>query len=846
MKYLSIPLNLIKFWYPESLTFFLRTWKNCLLYLEEDLAVGLMFKLLFVPLFHDSSFTGRILSFFFRSLRILLGLLAFFLVSIAVFALALAWFLLPLLPFILEGWMDILAKGLLFSGVVLFVNHLVSHPPKKVWQIKSPQEVWQASFLKSKDLDFVKLLKTEEVKNLLLYLEETPENFLKFAKPKDEKLVLEKAFDLGKKLGMPYFLPEHFFVSCLLSFPNVEQELLKIKENLKIEDFIDVLEFFQRRRKHWRVIPIWDEDFKVKHLKGVNRGWLGVPTPNLDLVSEDLTKKASKEFIPDFVGRRYSLNQVINILSLDVGRNALIVGEGGSGKDTLVNYLAKMIVSGDAPESISTKRLVKLDLTKLLNGIKSQGELAERLKNIFEEVEYSGNIIIFAPEIHNLGIGEVGSEFNLYSLLLPFIEGSKFQFIATTEPANYSRVVEKNSNFAMLFTKIELPEASETETISILKNQAIEIERYKKIKTSLLAIKAMASLSKEYIHERVLPDSALQVFLQCETKAENNWIKKSIVEKVVEGWTHVPVGRVEIETKYQLLNLEKEIHKKMVNQQEAVVVIADTLRRAAAGLREKSRPIGSFLFVGPTGVGKTELAKTLVEVYFQGKGKFVRLDMSEYQTLEAALRLIGKVGEGGQLTEVVRNNPYSLILLDEFEKADPKVLTLFLQILDDGRLTDGMGRTIDFTNTIIIATSNAGSLTIAQGLERGQSLEQLKEKVHLELLQIFKPELINRFDEVVLFKPLSKEDLQKIVLLKLSDLQKMLENQGFLVEFTPGLIEKLAEKGYDPALGARPLRRLIQDSLEAKLSIMILENKIPKGEKFTVGEDLITPGRWPR
>ena len=296
------------------------------------------------------------------------------------------------------------------------------------------------------------------------------------------------------------------------------------------------------------------------------------------------------------------------------------------------------------------------------------------------------------------------------------------------------------------------------------------------------------------------------------------------------------VGTVD---KNRLLNLEEELHQRLIDQVQAVKAVANSLRRSATGLSEAGRPIGSFLFVGPTGVGKTELAKTLAETYFKTQRAFIRFDMSEYQNPESVVRLIGGSGEGGLLTEEIRNRPYALLLLDEFEKANDKILTLFLQVLDDGRLTDGAGRIIDFENTIIIATSNAGSLLIAQGIQAGKSIEIIEKSVNDELLKEFRPELINRFDEVVLFKPLSQEDLQKIVKLKLSVLQNQMKAKGYLIEFSEDLVSGLGKRGFDPVMGARPLRRIIQDTLEAEISRLILENKLIKGEPYTADVDLL-------
>lgn len=835
MKLINLPIKILQFWYPEAFIVFLRTFKHTILYLEEDLAVGLMFKLLFVPLFHDASIVGRVLSFCFRSFRILLGLFAFVLTSGLTAILAVIWFLLPVLAFIFTGLVGYIFKGLLFSGVVLFAHHILSHPAKGVWQIKDIKDIWQASWIKHKDNNLVKLLKTEAVKIFLSYLEKNIQDFANFPNTAAPDTVLTNVLDLGKKTKAKYLDAQYFFAAKILNTPDINNQLMKL--DLTLSDLIDTLDFLVKRDNFWKVFFVWDEDFQIKHLKGVNRGWLGVPTQVLDSVSEDLTRKASKYYIEDFIGRPHIVAEVINLLSLEKGRNVLLVGEPGVGKSALVEYLAKLIIAGDAPDELAIKRLVKLDISGIMIGITSQGELAERLKIIFDEIRTCGDIVLFIDEIQNLGIGEAGSQFNLFSLMLPYIESSNFQFLATTEPGNYTKILEKNGSFARLFNKVNLPPATIAETVEILKVTSIEHERNKEIKTSILSLKAIPHLCNQYIHDRLLPDSALQVFNECLHLAEAGWINKRIVEEVLQRRVNIPIGEVTVqEEKQQLLNLEAIIHKRMIDQEQAVSAVANVLRRSATGIREKNRPIGSFLFVGPTGVGKTELAKILADVYFKTSGAFIRFDMSEYQLQESVDKLIGKPGEDGLLADAIRAKPYSLVLLDEFEKADPKLLTLFLQVLEDGRLTSGSGILIDFTNTIIIATSNAASLTIAHGLQSGQAIKQIDKAVNDELLQIFKPELINRFDDVILFRPLSEADLQKIVRIKLAALQNQLREQGYVVEFDEDLVLQLTQRGYDPVLGARPLRRLIQDTLEAKLSRLILEGKLQKGEKFIASE----------
>jgi len=805
-----------------------------ILYLEEDLAVSLMWKLLFVPLFHDLSIIGKVLSFIFRILRILTGLFAFAIASVGLLCLAVIWFTLPV--GVIWGVWGLWGFVLLLAGIGLFVIHIVIHPHKTIWQINSVNlnsEIWKASLIKKDKLDFQNLLKSREIITFLSLLEVTPDIFSQFQFSNvDEAGKL--AFELTKKTGSKYIGPEHFFVAGVKLIPDIENFLYSKTLNLKLFDLC--LEFTEKKKNRWRRFYIWDSDFAVHHLKGINRGWLGAPTPVLDLVSDDLTKAASVHNFPDFVGRKIQLLEVINLLSQEGRRNVILVGSAGSGRSALINFLAKQILSGDSPPSLATKRLVKLDTTRLLSGMNTQGELASRVKLIFDEVAFSTNVILVVEEIHNLGIGEAGTSMNLYSLMLPYLESASFQFIATTEESNYTKILEKNESFARLFSKVEIPPSTIDETLEILQDKVIDIERRSKKRFSFLSLVKIVELS-HLVHTRVLPDSAISILDQAQTAGD--LITSQIVREVVSRTVKIPVLGLGNTDKEKLLNLEGEIHKRLIDQEEAVKAIADSLRRSATGIREEKRPIGSFLFVGPTGVGKTETAKTLADVYFNRGDAFIRFDMSEYQNPESITRLIGGVDGNGLLTQAIKNKQYCLLLLDEFEKADPKILTLFLQVLDDGRLTDGAGETIDFTQTIIIATSNVASLIIAHGLEEGKTLDQIDKQVSDELLQKFSPELINRFDDVVLFKPLSPEDLQKIVKLKLNELQTQMKVQGYLIEFSDEIVVKLAERGFDPVLGARPLRRLVQDTIEANLSKLILEEKIKKGETFKIGPEFV-------
>jgi ATP-dependent Clp protease ATP-binding subunit ClpC len=481
--------------------------------------------------------------------------------------------------------------------------------------------------------------------------------------------------------------------------------------------------------------------------------------------------------------------------------------------------------------------------------------LGERLQRIIEEIEISRGIILFIDEIHNLVLSgaEVETAF-IFSSLRPHLETGKLQLIGATSWENYRKYLAPNEAFAQVFELVEVPEATKEESIEILEYQTLELEGInRKVKVIYPAIRAAVEMSARLIYERVLPDKALDLLEEtvlAKESAGGGVVGEEDIAVLVAEKTKVPVTSVTQREAKELLDLEKKIHKGLINQEEAVKGVSDALRRARAGLREEEKPIASFLFVGPTGVGKTELSKVLAKIYFGaaktsataasfGGSPLVRVDMSEFADIKNIYRLIGSPPgaerrEPGQLTEAIRQRPFSLVLLDEFEKAHPQIWNLFLQVFDDGRLTDGSGETVDFTNSIIIATSNAGTKYIQDQIAAGRKVEDFKDEFLEKIRDIFPPELLNRFDGVMIFKPLTHESLTKIVNLKVKGLEKDLAAKKIKLKATPEFMARIAQLGYAPQWGARPLTRVMQDVVEAPLAKKILAGEIKEGQTVTL------------
>ncbi len=579
--------------------------------------------------------------------------------------------------------------------------------------------------------------------------------------------------------------------------------------------------FFQRSR------------FKPKG--AINKAYTAIATPNLDACSQDLTQLARNNYLQFCVNREKEKEDIFRIFSTE-RQSIILVGQPGVGKSTLVGGIARLMVTEDVPEILEDKRLVSLSLANLIAGASRPGDIEARLQSIINEVSISGNIVLFIKDIHNMiGMKTTQGELDISEILANILKSKSFLLIATSIPKEYHRLIEGQALGESL-QKIDMEEPDKNINIQILEAHAAFVESKEQVYFSYRAIERIVDLSKRYIHDRFFPEKAVNLLKEVAIMVKRARSKKSIVgpedvADLISQKVKIPISRVTQEESKVLLGLEDRIHQRLINQNEAVNAVSAALRRARTELRNKKRPIVNLLFLGPTGVGKTELAKTVAEVYFGDENRMIRIDMSEYQDSSSIGRLLGIASEnrGGYLTEAVRRNPYSLLLLDEIEKADPDILNLFLQVMEDGRLTDALGRTIDFTNVILIGTSNAGTEFIQEGLRKNMSIEDIKEILLQEKLKPhFRPEFLNRFDGLIVFKTLGKIEIQKIAKLLLNKLSKQLETKGISFRATEEAIQELAEVGFDPAFGARPLRRAIQDRVNNLLADFLLTGKVSR------------------
>ena len=717
------------------------------------------------------------------------------------------------------------------------------------------------------------------------------------------KHVLELAVQVANRMNHNYVGTEHILLGLLSDGGGVAVGILRAM-NIRTDDIVEAI-------RHILGSSSNGDDGRQEGAN--NNGDLG----DLTDFATDLNESAKQGKIDPVIGRDTEIQRVIQILSRRTKNNPVLIGEPGVGKTAIAEGLAQRIVTGNVPEILRNKRIISLSIGSMLAGAKYRGEFEERLKKAIDEVQQHDDMIIFIDEIHTLvGAGATEGAMDAANLLKPALARGEFQVIGATTLDEYKKHIEKDAALERRFQPVQVGEPNEEDALEILKGLRDRYEAFHKAKITDEALKAAVTLSSRYITDRFLPDKAIDVVDEAASKVRMkvfsaapdvkaledrlNTVKKekeaavtsqdfekaaklrdeeqSLVKEiddkksvakeeseqklvvteddiaaVVAQWTGIPVAKIADEESQTLLHLEEELHKRVVGQDDAVTAVAKAVRRARAGLKDPKRPIGSFLFLGPTGVGKTELARALASSLFGDESAMIRLDMSEYMEKHTVSRLVGAppgyVGyeEGGQLTDAVRRKPYSVILLDEVEKAHADFFNILLQVLDDGRLTDSQGRTVDFRNTVIIMTSNLGAKALHKNsselgflapkksessTNQSNSIDfkEAKKSVMDAVKRHFRPEFLNRIDEMIVFRPLTEEDLKHIVSILMSDVTKRLKERELQLEITSEAMQLLVKEGSDFTMGARPLKRAIQRLIEDPVSDLILKGDATEGK----------------
>lgn len=649
------------------------------------------------------------------------------------------------------------------------------------------------------------------------------------------KMTLSQAWDEARQLGHNFVSVEHLFLAVLKDSSSTIKSIT-LEANLNITKVRNaILEILSENITEVTI----EEETKVN-------------TPTLDLYSLDLTYLARQNKLDPVIGREFEIKRIIQILSRRSKNNPVLTGEAGVGKTAIIEGLAQRIISEDVPPNLQNKKLVTLDLGLLVAGTRFRGEFEERIKKILDEVKKNKNIILFIDEVHTMiGTGNSEGALDAANIFKPALARGAIQCIGATTLNEYRKTIENDSALERRFQSIMVDPPSTEETLEILKGVKERYEDYHKVTISDEALKYAVDYSTRYITNRQLPDKAVDLIDEAAaaemldaSKKKNNKKpvivdKKSIIA-VVSVWTGIPLQDLSQSEAVRLKKMPREINKNIIGQIDAIEAISQAIKRAKAGLKDPKRPTGSFLFLGPSGVGKTELAKQLAIYLFGNEDHIVRIDMSEYTEKHTISRLIGSppgyVGynEGGLLTEPVRKKPYSIVLFDELEKSHPEVINLLLQVMEDGRLTDSTGKMVDFKNTIVLMTSNVGAKLIEKGTSFGfsasteekENYEKMKTKIMGEVKETFRPEFINRIDDIVIFKMLNRDSLKKIIQLLIDDINNRIKNKNINIKLTNSAKDFLLNKGFEENKGARPLRKIIQKFVEDPIADLLIDNKV--------------------
>ena len=648
---------------------------------------------------------------------------------------------------------------------------------------------------------------------------------------------IEKAASDAARLGHSYIGTEHLLLGILRQ-PDCGGARALAAAGLSVNDiYTDILAVFGTGSFKPRSQPPVQPKATVKHSE----------TRILNQYSRDLTMLAASGSFDPVIGRDEEIRRSVQILSRRSKNNPVLIGEPGVGKTAVAEGIAAYIAGSDAPDSMAGKRLVALDLPALLAGTKYRGDFEERVKAVLKDVKKAGDVILFIDEMHTMiGAGSAEGAIDAANILKPALGRGEVQIIGATTPEEYRRHIEKDAALERRFQPVKIAEPSRSDSLKMLGAVRQSLEKHHGVKISDAALTAAVDLSARYINDRFLPDKAIDLADEAAAHIRvsgGGLVTAEDIAGIVSMWTGIPVANLSADETKRLCNMESILHRRVIGQNEAVTAVSRAIRRGRVGLSDPDRPIGSFLFLGPTGVGKTELCRALAEAVFGESDAMIRLDMSEYMEKHAVSKLIGSppgyVGyeDGGQLTERVRRKPWSVVLFDEIEKAHEDVWGILLQIMDDGRLTDSAGRVVSFRNTIIVMTSNVGAKSISDGRPRmgftpdgGDEAQLMRARINEELRRTFKPEFLNRIDETIVFRRLSRAEIRSIAERMLLTVAERFKALGMTLSVPDQVVDFLAERGYDEKYGARPLRRAIRSMIEDKAAELMLTDSLGRGD----------------